>query len=318
MRFPAHLLALLFLATTALQPLWAAERRLALTVDDVPAQRAPRLPVERVAEINRRMVETLKAAAVPAVGFVNESKLEVDGQVIPERVAPLELWLEAGLELGNHTFSHPDVDKVPLDRFLQEILDGERVTRPLADRHGLPYRWFRHPYLHAGDDLETKDAVEEFLAEHGYTVAPVTIDNSEWIYARAYDEALDAGDEPLRERIAAAYLEHMEAMVEFYEGQSRKLVDREIPQVLLIHANDLNAHHLGDLLAMLERRGYSFIELKEAMSDSAYQLPDRYAGPWGIGWIQRWAMTRGVEPSFFHGEPVVPDWVNETAGLDGY
>jgi hypothetical protein len=176
-------------------------------------------------------------------------------------------------------------------------------------------RYFRHPYLHTGRDRATQAAVESFLAEHDYTVAPVTIDNSEWIFARAYDNALDADDNILTQRLSTAYLEHMEAMVEFYEGQSRALLDREIPQVLLIHANDLNAHHLGELLAMLRRRGYGFTDLADTLSDPAYELPDRYTGPAGISWIQRWAMTRGVERSFFHGEPTVPAWVNEAAGL---
>ena len=195
-------LASLLLAISGLTASTAAERRMALTVDDLPAQRAPGLPAERVAEINRRMVATLEAHEIPAVGFVNEFKLEIDGETRPDRVGPLELWLDAGLELGNHTWSHPDVHRIPLEDFLQEIVAGERISRSLAAERDIPYRYFRHPYLHTGRDLETKTAVERYLAEHGYSVAPVTIDNSEWIYARAYDNAVDAGDDDLCRRIA--------------------------------------------------------------------------------------------------------------------
>ena len=315
MRAAAIALAILPLAPLTVTPAAAAERSLAITVDDLPAQRAEALSAERVVEINRRLVATLAAEKVPAVGFVCERKLEVDGATTPERLLPLELWLDAGLELGNHTYSHPDLHRIPTERFQQEILAGERVTRRLAAARGVPLRYFRHPYLHTGRDLATRAAVERFLADHGYTVAPVTVDNSEWIFARAYDTARERGDGELGGRIAAAYLEHMEAMVEFYEKQSRALLDREIPQVLLIHANDLNADHLGDLLGLLRRRGYRFTDLADALTDPAYALPDRYTGPAGISWIQRWAMARGVDPSFFQGEPTVPAWVNEAAGL---
>lgn len=293
---------------------------MALTFDDLPAQRAEALPAERVVEINRRLVAALERERIPAVGFVNEVKLEaspqIGGDAAAERARPLELWLDAGLELGNHTYSHPDLHKIPSERFQQEILDGERITRLLAVERGMPLRYFRHPYLHTGRDLETKAAVERFLADHGYLVAPVTIDNSEWIFARAYDTALDRGDSALTERLASAYVEHMEAMVVFYEGQSRALLDREIPQILLVHANDLNAHHLDAVLAMLRRRGYEFIDLETALADPAYGQPDLYTGPAGISWIQRWAMARGVEPSFFHGEPTTPGWVQQAAGIE--
>ena len=57
---------------------------------------------------------------------------------------------------------------------------------------------------------------------------------------------------------------------------------------------------------MLERRGYSFVTLEEAMSDRAYRLPDTYTGEWGISWLQRWAMARGAQ---FRKEPYVSDWM---------
>ncbi len=69
---------------------------------------------------------------------------------------------------------------------------------------------------------------------------------------------------------------------------------------------------------MLRRRGYELSDLADVLADPAYDLPDRYTGPAGISWIQRWAMTRGVEPTFFHGEPTVPAWVSAAAGLGEY
>ncbi|MEE8524760.1 MAG: polysaccharide deacetylase, partial [Thermoanaerobaculia bacterium] len=154
-----------------------------------------------------------------------------------------------------------------------------------------------------------------FLTERGYRVAPVTVDNSEWIFARAYDEALDRGDKPLGQRLGDAYQVYMEAMVEYYEGQSLALFEREIPQVLLLHANALNAHHLAPLLKRLVARGYRFVDLDTALADPAYASPDRYIGPGGITWLHRWALTREVDRSIFSGEPATPEWVQEVAGI---
>jgi peptidoglycan/xylan/chitin deacetylase (PgdA/CDA1 family) len=291
------------------------DRQMVITFDDLPAQRAHALPEERVLAINEGLVALLSDQAIPAVGFVNEEKLFSSGAPDPARVRLLELWLEAGLELGNHTFSHPDLHRVALEEFKQDLIRGEQVTSDLLAARGAALRYFRHPFLHTGLDLDTKTALEDFLAQRGYRVAPVTIDNSEWIFARAYDEALDQNDEPLQARLGREYLEYMMRMVEFYEGQSQGLFDREIPQVLLLHANALNADHLDKLVEALRLRGYRFVELDEALQDPAYSSEDTYTGPGGITWLHRWALTREVDPSLFRGEPTTAAWVQEVAGI---
>ena len=285
-----------------------------LTFDDLPAQRARSLPAERVVDINKKLVTLLAARKIPGIGFVNENKLEVGGELDPQRVELLELWLEAGLELGNHAYSHPDLNRTPLEDYLADILRGERVTRVLLESRDRKLRYFRHPYLRTGTDLKTKQAVETFLETHGYSVAPVTIDNSEWIFARAYDEALDRDDSDLQSRLGAAYVNYMVEMTVYYEGQSRALFDREIPQVLLLHANALNAQHLSKLIDRLRERSYNFVDLDTALSDPAYESPDTYVGGRGITWLHRWALTREVDRSMFAGEPATPEWVQELAG----
>ncbi|MFP3939966.1 MAG: hypothetical protein ACLF0P_06655 [Thermoanaerobaculia bacterium] len=144
----------------------------------------------------------------------------------------------------------------------------------------------------------------------------MTVDNSEWIYGGAYARAYERGDREAMERLAADYVPYMVRMVEFYEGQSRILFGREIPQVLLLHAYLLNAEYAGELLDRLEERGYEWIRLEEALEDPAYDEPDTYTGPGGITWLHRWALTREVDRSMFAGEPEAPDWVREAAGMD--
>ena len=329
MRAAPHLLiALVLLALMLLAPSARAEdetgakegsqvdRRMAITFDDLPAQRAQALPMARIEQLTRDLVGYLGERDLPAIGFVNEVKLEIDGAVSASQVKHLEAWLDAGLELGNHTYSHPNLNgDITLADYQADILNGERILRPLLAKRDAAPRYFRHPYLRTGRDLETRAAVHEFLAEHGYRVAPVTVDNSEWIYARAYDEALDRDDPDLARRLGASYVDYMVSMVAYYEDQSRQLFEREIPQVLLVHANALNADHFPSLASKLEERGYRFVTLDEALEEPAYDSPNSYAGPGGISWIHRWAITRGVDSAMFRGEPVTPEWVQDVAGI---
>ena len=259
-----------------------------------------------------RLVGALVTTHVPAIGFVNERKLELNGRVDPRRVALLERWLSAGLELGNHTYSHPDLHTTPLPDFQREVLDGERVTRTLLASRGKPLEFFRHPFLHTGRTLEIKTSFEAFLRSHGYRVAPVTVDNYDYVFAAAYERTRARG-ESKGERVADAYIAYMESVVGFYEEQSAKIVKREIAQTLLLHASALNADTFPRLAASLRSRGYRFITLSEALKDPAYQHRDEYTGPAGMTWLHRWALTDGMKGSMFAGEPVVPAWVEAAA-----
>jgi peptidoglycan/xylan/chitin deacetylase (PgdA/CDA1 family) len=290
---------------------WAADaaRRMAITMDDLPVSQSG-LPLEQQQAITRRIVAALSRHGVPAVGFVNESKLEVNGSVDPGRVALLEQWLDAGFELGNHGYAHLDLHQVDPETWMEDILRGERVTRPLVQARGASLRWFRHPFLHAGRSAELQRSVETFLADHRYRIAPVTIDNGEWIYARAYAEATRLRDEAEARRLGEDYLRYMLDVVGFYERQAEAILGRPFPQVLLVHANALNADWLDPLLQRLEGSGYGWVALEHALEDPAYRRPgDGYAGPGGISWLHRWAVTGGTDPAVFRGEPEVPAWV---------
>jgi len=230
-------------------------------------------------------------------------------------VAILERWLDAGMELGNHGYAHQDLHRVGAGAFERDVSKGERITRPLAEQRGRPYRYFRYPYLHTGRDLATRDAVRRFLADNAYTVAPVTIDNSEWIFAAAYDKAYAAGDHGTMQRLGEAYVDYMEAKTEFFERNAKELFKRDIPQVLLIHDNRLNAEWFGALADRLARGGRSFVTLEDALADPAYDSEDEWTGAGGISWLHRWALAKGVPQSFFQGEPRTPKWVMDYSGI---
>jgi peptidoglycan/xylan/chitin deacetylase (PgdA/CDA1 family) len=288
-------------------------REIAVTFDDLPIAGVLTHDLASSRAITSQLLSAITAHHIPAVGFVNEGKLGGDGGVNPARADLLRMWLDAGLELGNHSYSHVDLNRTPLPEFEQDVLRGEAVTRRLLQDRGMTLRFFRHPFLHTGRDLDTKRRFEAFLATHGYRVAPVTIDNDEYIFAAAYDRASVRGDRELMRRVADAYVPYMEAKFEFFERNSRDLFGYEMRQILLLHANPMNADHFDALARMIERRGYRCISLERALEDAAYQSPDTYAGPGGITWIHRWALTKGMGKNFFAGEPVVPAFVEKAA-----
>ena len=280
-------------------------RTIAVTIDDLPYVNfadGPYLTNARAA--TAKILSTLKKHKVTAVGFVNERMLENSG----ERVALLRQWVDAGMVLGNHTYSHPDFNRLTVEQFEEEITKGEVVTRQLM-RSREPYQlYFRHPMTHTGDTREKKEAVEQFLAARGYKITPHTIENSDFIFNVGYEKALQKGDKALAKRLCDAYLDFTIAATEFAEKISPEVFGHEIPQLLLIHSNAINADCLDELLQKFEGRGYKFVTLDDVMADPAYQTKDTFVTKTGPTWLFRWSKSKGLDVDF-SADPDPPKWV---------
>lgn len=284
-----------------------ARREVAVMFVSLPYMRSYPDDAATVEKTTRKLLKTITTNNIPAVGFVGERAIFRYGEKEP-RTAPLKMWLDAGLELGNQTFSHKWLYKTPLAEFQEDVLRGEAVTRQLLKERNQPLRYFSYPFLNTGPDLETKASFEKFLKERGYTFAPVTIDNMDWLFARVYDEANERNDVETMKRVGEEYVPYMEKMFEFYEKLSVDVTGYEVPQVLMLSASRLNADYLEELVQMLKRRNYSFVSLDAAMKDKAYEQPDKYTGPVGISWLQRWAITKGMG---FRKEPPLPPFMRQ-------
>lgn len=289
-------------------------RTVAITIDDLPVV-STRRDIENRREITKKLLAHIKHSKVPAIGFVNENKLYTGDTRDERQVDLLRMWLDAGLELGNHTYSHRSLNTIPLDDYEADLLKGETVTRELLASKKKTLRYFRHPFLQTGRTIEIKQQFDKFLRDHGYTIAPITFDNADYIFSRAYDNTFDKKDVALMKRVGEAYVPYMEAKLEYWERQSTKLFGREITQTLLIHANFINSDYFDDLAAMFRRRGYKFVTLEEALKDEAYRLPDTYIGPAGISWLHRWAREKGKE-YILPDEPKVPEFVLKASGFE--
>jgi peptidoglycan/xylan/chitin deacetylase (PgdA/CDA1 family) len=306
------LLPLLAAAQTPAQP------AVAITFDDLPYAAMPADDDAALQRITASLLHRLQADHVPVVGFVNEAKLDREGTLDPERVDLLRSWVRAGFELGNHTYSHPSLNRTPLDAFEADLLQGEAVTRPLMQGEGKTLRWFRHPFLHQGQTAEVRAAFQDFLAAHGYRVAPVTVNSAEWVFAAAYSRAQAQGDEDAARRIGGAYVPYMQAVFAQAEQLALDLFGHPIAHVLVLHANALNADYFDALAAMLRQRGYRFVSLDDALKDRAYASPLGSSGAEGESWLEGWARQAGLRPP---APPPVPGFVTPWAGaaaLRGY
>ncbi len=303
------LLAMIFMMRCQEKP----QRFVAITFDDLPVVCRCENNANR-REITEKLLSIFRKFDMPILGFVTERKLEVEGIVDPERTALLEMWLQAGHELGNHGYAHKNINDVTLNEYKQEILLGEQIIRPLALKAGLPYRFFRHPYLSAGDNLQTRRDLDVFLKDHHYRIAPNTITYQDYTFSGAYEKALYNGDTLLAQRIRKAYLPYTLKCWEAAEQQSRNLFGREVRQILMVHANRLNAEIFGEVAQMMQDRGYTFITIDKALEDPAYDRPDTYDGPVGVTWLYRWAAEMGKKKSY--GGTGVPQFVLDVTGQD--
>lgn len=291
------------------------QRTVAITIDDLPVV-TTRRDLKTRQQITRDLLGHLSKYKIPAIGFVNEGKLyTAEGKRNEAEIDLLRSWMAAGLELGNHSYSHQSLNRIPLADYEADLIKGEPITRELLAQRGMKLRFFRHPFLQTGRKVEIRDEFNEFLKTRGYRVAPVTFDNGDWIYARAYDNAIDAKNDKLKQQIGDAYIPYLDAKVDYWERQSVKVVGYEVKQIFLLHANAINADMMGDIAKMLQRRKYSFITLEQALTDAAYGSADTFTGAGGISWIHRWALTKGRQ-YVLENEPTVPDFVLKAAGVD--
>ncbi len=120
------------------------KREVAVTFDDLPIAYRKNLQSER--ELTKKLLQSIKSNNVPAIGFVNEGKLNARGE-IDKNTGLLQMWLDAGLELGNHTFSHISLEKASIEEYQKDVICGEKVTRMLLNRKKMKLRYFRHPFL---------------------------------------------------------------------------------------------------------------------------------------------------------------------------
>jgi len=279
-----------------------SQKQIALTFDDLPMA-LPRISLQHTIDINQKLLSELKKQNVPATGFVNESMINVENEA-EERLAILKQWAAQGFELGNHTYHHVSYNAVPLNSFVTEVKKGELYTNQILKEQGKKIKYFRPPFLSTGSTADKKEKLEKFLKDDGYTLALSTIEASDFTFNLIYLKAKFEQDSTKMKRVVKDYLDFTEKRLVYYEMVSDKVVGRAIPQILLVHVNDINADNLDKLLQLLKAHHYEFISLEQALQDSVFNQKDAYVGNRGISWLHRWNETDRME--LMKQEPKLP------------
>jgi peptidoglycan/xylan/chitin deacetylase (PgdA/CDA1 family) len=258
-----------------------------------------------------KLILSLKTNKIPAIGFANGKKLFKNDSLIHFQYSLLDDWVDGGLDLGNHSFSHPDYNKVSFQAYSRDILKGEPVLKEILMSKGKSLQYFRHPFLHVGNNKTKADSLAQFLKTHGYIEAPVTIDNDDYLFALAYKRTKEKNDTDLAKQIGHDYVIYMEKKTWYFEKQAKNLFGRDINQILLLHSSLLNSDFVDSLAVMFRKNNYEFISMDKALKDKVYKTKVTSFGNWGLSWIDKWALSQGKKGDFFKDEPVTPDYIKK-------
>jgi peptidoglycan-N-acetylglucosamine deacetylase len=242
----------------------------AITFDDLPLNGELPPGVTRV-EITKSVLAILKTRRAPAVyGFVNAKKLEGGNK---DGVDALKLWVAAGEKIGNHTYSHIDLNQNTPEAFEKDLAQNEPVLE-LLDENG-DWHWLRYPFLREGDTLEKRHAVRSYLHDHGYKVAQVTLDYEDYLWNSAYARCAAKHSQRAIDWLTSTYLSIASDYIDGDRQMAKLAFGHDINHVLLLHLGAFSPVILPRVLDMLQQKGLQLVTLQEAQSDPSYeQDPD--------------------------------------------
>jgi lysophospholipase L1-like esterase len=243
----------------------ASAQQIAITFDDLPAHGSLPPGETRLAVIAKIVAALQDAHVRESYGFVNGFELEQQ----PADAAVLQAWRAAGFPLGNHSWSHMNLNQHGVEAFQGDVSRNEPLLREWMN--GADWRWFRFPFLAEGDTPAKTAAVRGFLAQRGYRVAAVTMSFSDYEWNEPYTRCKTKGDEAAIASLEKSFLEAADSSIAYYTELSRTLYGRDIPYVLLMHVGCFDAEMLPRLLKLYQSRGFQFVTLAEAENDEFYR-----------------------------------------------
>ena len=237
----------------------------AITVDDLPLHGDIPRGYSRT-KIATTMLETFKKHNITGVyGFINGYHVTNS-----DTKNVLKLWVDSGQLLGNHTYSHMNINENTQEQYIANIKQNEPVLKQfMGDKN---YKYFRYPYLREGDTKAKRDAIRQFLFENNYKIAEVTLDFWDYEWNNPYARCMDKKDKKSIAYIKKSYLDASISAVPAAQSLSQLLFKRDIKYILLLHIGALDAEMLDQLLTQYEKLGVKFITLQDALNDKAYDI----------------------------------------------
>ncbi len=135
-------------------------KKLALTFDDGPDPKW-----------TPKILDILKRENVKGTFFVIGDQAE-------NNVGLLQRYVREGHEIGNHTFTHPDISEISPRQLELELNLTERL---FASKLGLQPLYFRPPYsIDQEPDTNDQAAPIDLIEQMGYTIIGNKIDTEDW------------------------------------------------------------------------------------------------------------------------------------------
>lgn len=272
--------------------------KIAITIDDVPNTR-------RFEFNNYRsyLMESLDSMQIPVAIYINEGQIFKTADTTKNR-ALLEEWSKKEyVTLGNHSYSHFRYSDTPLERFTSDVEKGEIMTRQFAQTYNKSLESFRFPFNDLGLDSVQHVKMDSVLRSMSYTIAPFTVESSDWMFNAVYEHYLSKSDFAQATRIGELYVSKTLDYFHFFDSLSIALYGRKIKQIYLCHDNTLNARYLKEIVRLLTEKGAEFVSMDEAMKDPVYQQKNTYFKKWGVSWLYRWMPLQSERMQWMKLEP---------------
>ncbi len=266
-----------------------APLQVAFTFDDLPAH-GPLPPGMARPAVVKSILATLKNEhMLPVYGFINGFRVAR----FPYQIHILEAWRDAGNPLGNHTWSHPELDKLSAAQYERNIARDEPLLQRL-DPNG-DWHWFRYPFLEEGDTVDKREGVRSWLMEHGYKVAEISMDFQDYLWNKPYARCAAKGDAQAMTTLHDTYLATADQYIRVHRLLAQRLYGHDVPYVLLMHIGAFDAKMLPQLIALFRERGFAFTTLEQAMADPSYKNDPKVPSPGGATFNEMVATERKVE-----------------------
>ncbi len=237
-------------------------REIAITLDDLPLVGSTghnEAALKREHDRFFRILDTLVENKVPATGFV------IAGSIGKGQWAFLEAFHDAGFIIGNHTYSHANLNSMSAEKYIENVAHADKILNPLMSHP----RYFRYPYLAEGHGAR-KAEVQQYLADHDYIIAPITIDTKDFRFNSQLYRVPYRSRPNYLPKLKKQYLSYIWKQTLRAE---KKAKGKPVRQIILLHANLLNSHFLGDIIKLYHDHGYKFITLQEALEKPAEPAP---------------------------------------------
>ncbi|HEU5281724.1 MAG TPA: polysaccharide deacetylase family protein [Gammaproteobacteria bacterium] len=232
----------------------------AITMDDPNTLHTPLMSAR---ERDNAILNTLNKNHLKIILFVHGDYVNsLEGKALLKR------WNASGQTLGNHTYSHWDLEEVSLHDDESDFTRNEHMIAHYTHFQKV----FRYPYLKEGDTVEKRDGFRAFLKAKHYRVGSVTIDASDWAISDRLERALAKNPKTNLIPYKNYYLAHIWNRAQYYDQLAISVLGRSPKHILLIHHNLLNALFLNDLIQMFKQHGWKVIDANNAYTDPVYQL----------------------------------------------